>query len=119
MLRSSIRMWTPTHPQKEICRLIKDGGGDYFLTVKNNSPHSKPTSPSRLAAILPCAPGSLPAERASAETINKEHGRIETRTLQGEQQPGGLSRPDLAGPGAGLPHHPPSRGARPKARRRL
>jgi len=24
--------------QKEICRVIKDGGGDYFLTVKDNQP---------------------------------------------------------------------------------
>lgn len=35
-----------------------------------------------MAAIPPCAPGSLPPDLASAETIDKEHGRIETRTLQ-------------------------------------
>ena len=27
--------------QKEICRLIKDGGGDYFFTVKDNQPALK------------------------------------------------------------------------------
>ena len=27
--------------QKEICRVIKDGGGDYFFTVKDNQPALK------------------------------------------------------------------------------
>jgi predicted transposase YbfD/YdcC len=27
--------------QREICRVIKDGGGDYFFTVKDNQPALK------------------------------------------------------------------------------
>ena len=27
--------------QREICRVIKDGGGDYFFTVKDNQPTLK------------------------------------------------------------------------------
>jgi hypothetical protein len=27
--------------QREICRVIRDGGGDYFFTVKDNQPALK------------------------------------------------------------------------------
>ncbi len=70
--------------QKEICRVIKDGGGDDFFTVKAN----QPAPPLRHRAGVwrrfppPSATGSPPPDLSSAQTIDKAHGRVETRTLE-------------------------------------
>lgn len=69
--------------QREICRAIRDGGGDYFFTVKDNQLALNadialafgPTSP-------PSAEWSPPSCLRCAQTIEKSHGRIETRRLE-------------------------------------
>lgn len=56
--------------QEEICRVIRDGGGDYFLRSRTTSPRLKPTSHWRLAALLPPQPQgrrlTSPAPKRSA-----------------------------------------------------
>ena len=65
--------------QKAICKAIIDGGGNYFFTVKGNQPALqadiarafRPFSPPRRYGLL-----------KATETIEKSHGRIETRRLE-------------------------------------
>jgi predicted transposase YbfD/YdcC len=67
--------------QKEICRVIRDGGGDYFFTVKDNQPALKADIALAFGGFSPSA-ARLPPDLTCAETVGKEHGRLETRTLQ-------------------------------------
>jgi len=64
--------------QKEICRVIIEGGGDYFFTVKANQPTLKADIALAFAPESPAAEWSPPPDLQQAETIEKGHGRIET-----------------------------------------
>jgi predicted transposase YbfD/YdcC len=68
--------------QKEICRVIIEGGGDYFFTVKANQPTLKADIALAFAPASPTAEWSPPPDLQQAETIEKGHGRIETRRLE-------------------------------------
>src|SRR3954464_144650 len=99
--------------QKEICRVIRDRGGAYFFTVKDNQPALK-------ADIALAFGDDSPLGRMVAATWPGVHrnGRQGARPdrdphAAGHLELGRLSLPRVAGPGANLPHHSPSRGARP------
>jgi predicted transposase YbfD/YdcC len=68
--------------QKEICRLIIEGGGDYFFTVKDNQPTLKADIALAFAPESPATEWSPAPDLQQAETIEKGHGRIETRGLE-------------------------------------
>jgi predicted transposase YbfD/YdcC len=68
--------------QKEICRLIIEGGGDYFFTVKDNQPTLKADIALAFAPESPATEWSPAPDLQQAETIEKGHGRIETRRLE-------------------------------------
>ena len=59
--------------QKEIAQTIIDGGGDYVLTLKENWPATY----AEVEKVVADPPPSLALERC--ETIDGDHGRIETR----------------------------------------
>lgn len=65
--------------QREICRVITDGGGDYFVTVKDNQPGLKTAIALAFEPDSHATEWSPPADLKQAETIEKGHGRIETR----------------------------------------
>ena len=68
--------------QKEICRVIIEGGGDYFFTVKDNQPTLKADIALAFAPESPAAEWSPPPDLKQVQTIEKGHGRIETRRLE-------------------------------------
>jgi hypothetical protein len=68
--------------QREICRVIIDGGGDYFFTVKDNQPTLKSDIALAFGPFSPSAQWSPPADLRRTETIEKGHGRIEARQLE-------------------------------------
>ena len=70
------------HTQREFCTAVLRGGGDYLLVVKENQARlladvTQYFQPTRRA------PGWHIAElpRTTVRTVNKGHGRLETRTL--------------------------------------
>ena len=68
--------------QKAICQLITDGGGDYFFTVKGNQPALKADIAQVFRPFSPSDVWSAPLDLGRAETIEKSHGRIETRQIE-------------------------------------
>ena len=68
--------------QKAICQLIIDGGGDYFFTVKGNQPALKADIEQAFRPFSPSAEWTPPPDLRRAETIEKSHGRIETRQIE-------------------------------------
>ena len=68
--------------QKAICQLITDGGGDYFFTVKGNQPALKADIAQVFRPFSPSEVWSAPLDLGRAETIEKSHGRIETRQIE-------------------------------------
>lgn len=68
--------------QREICRDIIEGGGDYFFTVKDNQPALKADIALAFGPDAPSAEWSPSPDVTQAETIEKGHGRIETRRLE-------------------------------------
>ena len=68
--------------QRAICKVIIDGGGDYFFTVKGNQPALKADIAQAFRPFAPSAAWSPPPDLQAAETIEKSHGRIETRRLE-------------------------------------
>src|SRR5271166_2972280 len=68
--------------QREICRVIIDGGGDYFFTVKDNQPALKADIALAFGPFSPSAVSPPPPDLRQAETIEKGHGRIETRRME-------------------------------------
>ena len=63
--------------QTAIARQITDGGGDYVLAVKDNQPHLAEALRDFFASVN--APGHVRRGVSSHETLDKGHGRIETR----------------------------------------
>ena len=68
--------------QKAICRVIIDGGGDYFFTVKGNQPALRADIEQAFRPFSPSAAWPPPSDLRRTETIEKGHGRIETRRLE-------------------------------------
>ena len=68
--------------QKAICRAIVDGGGDYFFTVKANQPALKADIEQAFRPFSPLDATDAPPDLGQAETIEKSHGRIETRRIE-------------------------------------
>ncbi|MEA2744156.1 MAG: hypothetical protein QOG25_2527, partial [Acetobacteraceae bacterium] len=68
--------------QTAICQAIIDGGGDYFFTVKGNQPALKGNIEQAFRAPPPSAERSAAPDLGPAETIEKSHGRIETRQIE-------------------------------------
>jgi predicted transposase YbfD/YdcC len=68
--------------QRAICKVIIDGGGDYFFTVKGNQPALQADIAQAFRPFSPSAVWSPPPDLQAAETIEKSHGRIETRRLE-------------------------------------
>src|SRR5208283_1236922 len=62
--------------------VIIEGGGDYFFTVKDNQPTLKADIALAFAPESPAAEWSPPADLKQVQTIEKGHGRIETRCLE-------------------------------------
>ncbi len=72
--------------QREICRTINDGNGDYLFVVKDNQPDLNAGIAESFSDLPPpCeaagAPAELPPDITRAETLDKAHGRIETRSI--------------------------------------
>ena len=67
---------------RALSKHIVTAGGDYVWTVKDNQPHLREEIAITFQAP-PCAPdfSAGPADFQTATTINKGHGRTETRTL--------------------------------------
>ena len=68
--------------QREICRVIIEGGGDYFFAVKDNQPGLKADIALAFGPDSPSAEWSPPPDLKQAETLDKGRGRIETRRLE-------------------------------------
>lgn len=80
-LRGKIVTADALHTQRELSQVVIAGGGDYVWTAKGNQPtlfHML----QRLFEPETCLPGTSPVvELRQAETIDKQHGRLETRRL--------------------------------------
>ena len=69
--------------QRELSLQIVAAGGDYLWVIKDNQPETREALV-RLFAPEACVPGFSPASHDDfqvAQTVEKAHGRIETRTL--------------------------------------
>ena len=69
--------------QRELSLQIVQAGGDYLWLIKDNQPETR-AAIERLFAPEPVVKGFSPASHddfTATETLNKTHGRIETRTL--------------------------------------
>lgn len=74
--------------QKEIAKKIVAGGGDYVLTVKDNQPHLHQDIQKCLEKILDQDVAGL--QHDSYQTVEKGHGRHETRTYVTVPDPEGI-----------------------------
>jgi len=83
--------------QKAICQAIVNGGGDYFFTVKGNQPALKADIAEVFRPFSPSAEWSAPPDLRRAETIEKGHGRIETRQIETTASLNALLAPLWAG----------------------
>ena len=63
--------------QTEIAKTIVDGGGDYLLSVKDNQGHL--LDDIEYLFTVDAAKGFEQVQHSYAKTVNKGHGRIETR----------------------------------------
>src|SRR3954465_6005135 len=81
-LRGAVITGDAMFTQTEICRSIIDGGGDYFLTVKDNQPTLKADIALAFGPDSPSAEWTPPPDLRHTETIETGHGRIETRRLE-------------------------------------
>lgn len=68
--------------QRAIRKVIIDGGGDYFFTVKGNQPALQADIAQVFRPFPPAAVWSAPSNLRHTETVEKSHGRIETRRLE-------------------------------------
>jgi predicted transposase YbfD/YdcC len=70
------------HTQRGISRQIIESGGDYIWPVKENQLHLYQNIQSLFAPEYPKPGfGKIPTDFLTARTVNKGHGRIETRTI--------------------------------------
>lgn len=70
------------HTQRGISSQIKEAQGDYVWPVKENQPRLYKNIQSLFAPEYPKPGfGKIPTDFQTAQTVNKGHGRIETRTI--------------------------------------
>ena len=69
--------------QTAIVAQITEGGGDYVLAVKDNQPHLAEALRDFFSTVN--APGHCRRTVSEHETLNKGHGRIETRRCCGRR----------------------------------
>lgn len=70
------------HTQRAISRQILEAGGDYVWPVKENQLHLYQNIQSLFAPDIPRPGfGKIPTDFLTDQTVNKGHGRIETRTI--------------------------------------
>jgi predicted transposase YbfD/YdcC len=70
------------HTQRGVSKQILAAGGDYVWPVKENQLHLYQNIQSLFAPDYPKPGfGKIPTDFLSARTVNKGHGRIETRTI--------------------------------------
>ena len=70
------------HTQRGVSRQIIEAGGDYVWPVKENQLHLYQNIQSLFAPEYPKPGyGKIPTDFLTARTVNKGHGRIETRTI--------------------------------------
>ncbi len=70
------------HTQRGVSRQIIEAGGDYVWPVKENQLHLYQNIQSLFAPDFPKPGfGKIPTDFLTARTVNKGHGRIETRTI--------------------------------------
>ena len=69
--------------QRALSQLIVEAGGDYVWTVKDNQPQLRHDI-AQLFAPETCLPGTSPVitEVRTAQTVEKNRGRVETRRLR-------------------------------------
>ena len=71
--------------QRAICRHIRDANGHYLFVVKDNQPELKADIAESFGDLSPSEPsraiGDPPPDLATAATLDKGHGRIETRKI--------------------------------------
>ena len=87
--------------QREVCQTITDRQGDYLFVVKDNQPALKADIAESFGDLSPPpsptgAAAAPPPDLATARTIEKGHGRIETRSIAVSAE----VVPHLAWPGA-------------------
>ena len=74
------------HTQRAVSRQILEAGGDYVWPVKENQLHLYQNIQSLFAPDIPKPGfGKIPTDFLTAQTVNKGHGRIETRTITTSQ----------------------------------
>jgi predicted transposase YbfD/YdcC len=76
--------------QANIAQAIRDRGADYILAVKDN----QPTWLTPCATSLPCSSSLDKTPHTMAETVEKDHGRLETRRCYAFDQLACLHRPE-------------------------
>lgn len=78
--------------QKEIARQIREGGGDYVLSVKDNQPHLAEDIRTCLQKGIDTDFVGIPHE--VYQTEETRHGRTERRTYVVVQEPEGIRNPE-------------------------
>ncbi len=81
--------------QVDVAQAIREQGGDYVLAVKENQP-TLATETSELFdwALNPSKPQDQRVELVEHRTVEKDHGRIETRHCVGTEDLEGMSAPN-------------------------
>jgi predicted transposase YbfD/YdcC len=79
--------------QKEIARQIREGGGHYVLAVKNNQERLMEDVQACFAAALEKSVGA--SDYSYHETVERSHGRIESRQYFTIEKPSGIRDQDL------------------------
>lgn len=81
-LRGKVVVGDAMHTQRKLSMQIVLAGGDYVWSVKDNQPNLL-WDLQKLFEITQPIPGTgeLPTDFRTAKTVNKNHGRIEERTL--------------------------------------
>jgi predicted transposase YbfD/YdcC len=80
-LRGTLTTMDALHTQRPFAELIRKQGGQYLMVVKDNQPLLAQAIASLFAAA-PWLSHERDAEYALARTVEKGHGRLETRVLE-------------------------------------
>jgi DDE_Tnp_1-associated/Transposase DDE domain len=91
--------------QKEICRTIIDGGGDYFFTVKDNQPALKADIALAFGPISPLCRMVAAARPATDGNDRERSWPDRDPATRSDSHAGRPSKPVLEGFGTGVPYH--------------
>jgi predicted transposase YbfD/YdcC len=81
-LRDKIVVADAMHTQREVSIQIVEAGGDFVWIVKDNQPHTRQAIEQLFAPEKPVpGVGCLPMDFRSAQTVEKQAGRIEERRI--------------------------------------